>query len=304
MFMALAPYFAMSISAWSLLAFTDFGFECLLLYHGSVIFIICLYMCKNSEFFGVSVFAQPSFLDNVVIPIVITGFYYLLTSASPHLIAASPMELGPRIFSCLIMWNFVVNGVMIYFGLTSLENHLFLDVTNGLIGYFTATFMMAIGLCLFFGNVKDTFKASLFWRRKSGQKQMAERWEDTKVWEQALCCKDHERFYIIMVLHPLYLPFDLIVPWLCEDLVRKYENKESERPEWLNDGKFIKRMVTIFSWRGKNEEEVNNALHRLFGGCGGGLEMGVDRQLTYIKKNNSLVGRISGMGSKNEVEPI
>ena len=76
------------------------------------------------------------------------------------------------------------------------------------------------------------------------------------------------------------MPFDELVPWLCEDLIAKYENEEAERPEWLDKDKFVKRIVTIFRWHGKDEEKVGEALFKLFGTSGSALEGGANGQLS------------------------
>lgn len=35
-------------------------------------------------------------------------------------------------------------------------------------------------------------------------------------------------------VHPTYLPFDMMTPWLCERLVVKYEDKSMKMPEFMN----------------------------------------------------------------------
>lgn len=81
--------------------------------------------------------------------------------------------------------------------------------------------------------------------------------------------------------------------WISENLVTKYENKTAERPEWMvgkNEGKFIKRIVVLYEWRGDYVNGVNGALARLFGRNGEDLELGVEGQLTFIKGKKSVRG--------------
>ena len=61
----------------------------------------------------------------------------------------------------------------------------------------------------------EGFDISLFWRRKSGKQHARNCWVDKKVWEKAYKTKDDERYKgWIECIHPTYLPFDEILPWL------------------------------------------------------------------------------------------
>ena len=90
--------------------------------------------------------------------------------------------------------------------------------------------------------------------------------------------------------------------WL-ENMAAKYEDKTMKRPEWMmageNEDKFIKRIVTIYKWKGSNEEEVNEALNKIFGKSGADLEVGIEGQMTFIKKKASKLKLRS-----TKVEPI
>ena len=87
-----------------------------------------------------------------------------------------------------------------------------------------------------------------------------------------------------------------------------------ERPEWLEGDKFVKRIVTIYKWYGKDQDRADEPLVKLFGRSGKDLEVGVNGQLSYIKKQKStlLSGGLSGLlgggsegagGKGNKVEP-
>ena len=102
--------------------------------------------------------------------------------------------------------------------------------------------------------------------------------------------------------HPTYLPFDEMTKWL-ENLAAKYEDKSIKRPEWMmageNEDKFIKRIAAIYEWKGSNEDKANEALTKLFGKSGADLEVGIEGQITFIKKNTSK----NVLRSRSKVEP-
>ena len=112
--------------------------------------------------------------------------------------------------------------------------------------------------------------------------------------------------------HPAYLPFDAMTPWICKKLVEKYKDESMERPTWMNkrvkgdknitnEAKFIKRIVSIYTWKGDHEDEVNEALSKFFGRNGEDLEMGADGlSLTFIKSKKS---RRTLRSALRQVEP-
>lgn len=81
-----------------------------------------------------------------------------------------------------------------------------------------------------------------------------------------------EKHYLDLATGMTGLPFGEITPWICEGLVAKHEGKEeSERPEWMaceNEDAFIKRIVELYLWHGKDMDGVNAALSKLFGKSG------------------------------------
>ena len=230
------------------------------------------------------------------------------------IIAAAPMELSPSVFEKQLITNSLANGVMIFVGLGALKKRPFLTVTNGMVAYGVALLSMAGGLSLFFKNVDEGFDVSLFWRWKSGKEHARECWVDTNIWEKEYKTKDEERYKgWVAGIHPTYLPLDTIAHWL-EDLATKYEDEQVEKPEWLDNGVFVKRITTIFRWYGKDQERADKALVKLFGRSGKVLEVGVNGQLSYINKSEisallsrslkSLLGGGSEGGEKaNKVEP-
>ena len=272
-----------------------------------------------------------------VVPLLAWLFFYILLCASPMLIAVFPFEFGPRLFSSLVIWSSLANGVMIFVGLGALKNHPYLTMMNGMAAYGVALLIMVIGANLFFGNMREGFEVSLFWRRRSGEAHVRSNWHDD-IWSKSrfktkddevsgeersdemrsLCLRDidvriHNSAAVFNVIniffsatlcssqiyhawirttHPCYLPFDLVVVWV-EDLVDKYsEVGEEQRPEWLDDDAFVKRIATIFRWWGDKQdmEKVDHALQKLCGGRSGvDLEVGRHGRLTFKKKRASTV---------------
>ena len=66
------------------------------------------------------------------------------------------------------------------------------------------------------------------------------------------------------------------------------------------EGKSIKRIAEIYEWHGKDAEEVNEALEKLFERNGKILERGMDGQMTFIKRKGSKIslGKWGGEGGK------
>ncbi|GMH78561.1 hypothetical protein TL16_g07852 [Triparma laevis f. inornata] len=119
------------------------------------------------------------------------------------------------------------------------------------------------------------------------------------MWRRKRQIKDEERWELLDC-HSTYIPFDVVTPWICEELVSKYDDKSVKRPDWMSGkgrkSKCIKRIAAIYTWYVKDEEEVNYALNTQFEKCGKNFEEGrADglSSLTYIKsKKKKYVGRI------------
>lgn len=102
--------------------------------------------------------------------------------------------------------------------------------------------------------------------------------------------KDDEHWSYIETVHPTYIPFEVVTPWICEYLVETYESEGVKRPEWMNaknDEVCIKRIIEIYTWYRKDVDDVNAALEKLFKNSGADLEKGVDAQVTFIKNKTS-----------------
>ena len=98
----------------------------------------------EGEPFGFAVVTHPSIFNKSYIgPFIFWSFYYLLNCASPLLIAATPVELGAGIFLSLIVWSSLANCVVIFVRLGVLENHPYLNTTNGMAVYGGAMLLMA-----------------------------------------------------------------------------------------------------------------------------------------------------------------
>ncbi|GMI02539.1 hypothetical protein TrLO_g8526 [Triparma laevis f. longispina] len=257
--------------------------------------LIFAYMGWKGELFGFSVLSHPSAFNNYVFPFIAWSFYYLLVCAAPMSIAACPMELGPEIFSTLIVWRLLTNGGFIYLALDELEESHYLDRGIGMQAYVASMLLAAFGLFLFIRNCDENFDRKLYLKPKSGKEHARECWKDEKPWIKGHLDKDDDVWAWVGGIHPTYLPFDMVTVWICEKLVGKYGEfgpllpAPMERPKWMTgeeEEKFIMRIVALYEWHGKDIEEVNRALKKLFGRDGDDLELGIKGQLTFIKKKD------------------
>ncbi|GMH64401.1 hypothetical protein TrLO_g8290 [Triparma laevis f. longispina] len=190
-----------------------------------------------------------------------------------------------------MVWRLLSNKGIVYVALGELaKKEHYLSLTTGMAGYGISLGLEAVGFATFFMNCDPNFDRSLFWRPKSGQQHARDAFNDVKIREKGCKTKDDEHWGWIGFIHPTYLPFDCMTPWVCERLVEKYEDKSVGRPEWMNEENedtFIKRIAEIYTWKGSHGEEVNKALNKLFGKSGADLEVGLDGQVTFIKSPNS-----------------
>lgn len=222
-----------------------------------------------------------------VVPFLFWAWYHVLVSAAPILVTAAPNHLGPEVFAGTIVWRLLTNGGIIYLALGELGEKHYLSLGTG---YGISLGLAVVGLGFFFMNCDPKFDKSLFWKVKHGRQHMGDCWKDEKIWKKTILKKETERWMTVKRKHATYLPFELITPWICEELVGKYEGGGVERPEWMSgkeEAKFIKRITVIFWWYGKDVEEVNEALNKLFERSGEDLEKGADGQATFIKSKRS-----------------
>ena len=271
---------------------------------------VCAYMGYKGELFGVSVIGKPSTRNNYILPFLTSALHYLLTCAVPLVFASSTAELGPQLFARILVYRLLTNGGIIYIALGELGGTHYIDLTSGMAAYGISLGLAAIGLALFLMNCDKNFDRSLFWRPMSGKQNVRDRWKDENIWSKDALTKNDDIWIWAGRLHPTYIPFDTLTPWICERLVEDYKDKSVERPKWIagkiSEDKFIKRMAQIYEWHGNDAEteEVNEALEKLFGRSGRDL-MGVDGQLTFIKikspkskKTSRSVGKESGGAAK------
>ena len=144
MFVFLAAYFGVFVFASSLLVAVKNDALLLFAYHAFNFIMLCALMAQKGN--CLSVVAHPSTFNNYIGPFIIWSFYYLLTCAAPMLIVAVPCEFGSGIFSSLIVWSSLANGVMIFIGLAIIENHPYLTTTNGVAACGVTLVLMACGL--------------------------------------------------------------------------------------------------------------------------------------------------------------
>ncbi|GMH88430.1 hypothetical protein TL16_g11155 [Triparma laevis f. inornata] len=289
MFVFNACYFAQFVFAMSLFSLAFKSVLPLFMLLGVEVFIMCAYIFWwKGELFGYAMAGHPSPASNYFIPITGYIFYYILACAVPLLITAAPCELGAEVFASILIWRLLTSGGVIYIALGELGEDHWLSITNGMIGYGISLALAAVGLTMFLMNCDKNFDRSLFWRPKSGREHERDFWRDPKCWKRKSTSKEEERWQVLRKRHPLYLPFDEITLWVCEHLVELYEDRRAPRPDWMAAGEkekaFVKRIVTLYKWKGTDEEEVNKALGKLFGKSGNDLEIGPNRQLTFIKK--------------------
>lgn len=258
---------------------------------GAELCAICAYMGLKGELFGWAMLSKPSIFNNYIGPFLFWACYHLLVSAVPMLIGAAPMELGPEVFAGIMVWRFLTYGGIVYISLVELEEkEHYLSLATGMMGYWANLGLAAVGLVMFLMSCDENFDRSLFWRPKSGKRHLRDCWNDKAVREKARKTKSDERWGLVAYTHPTYIPFDVVTPWLCEELVEKYEDKSVGRPEWMNsenNGKFIKCIAKIYKCKGSDKEEVDKALVKLFGRNGADLEEGVEGQLTFIPSKKS-----------------
>ncbi|GMH84660.1 hypothetical protein TL16_g09988 [Triparma laevis f. inornata] len=287
MFLFILCYFSQFI--WSMSLFGEYGEvwrqgRACFFFIGIEYLVVCAYMGRKGEAFGVSVVSHPLSRRDHVLPFILWGLYYLLVCAAPMLIAAAPCELGPEVFSSVIVWRLFTNGILTFIALQRLPASHYLTVQTGMLMYWFCLIGALLGLAIFFRNCNKNFTISTFWKPISAKKHVKRIWRDPRVWEKAYMTKDEEIWGWVWKIHPTYLPFDALTTWLCEDLVNKYggwggEEGGLERPDYLS-GKFVTRMYTIYLWRKDLDEEearrVDSALNILFGREGGkrGIEWG------------------------------
>ncbi|GMH58934.1 hypothetical protein TL16_g02721 [Triparma laevis f. inornata] len=290
MFLFVAYYFSHFVFAMSLFA-QAFGSRSRVFSLLGVEFCaICAYMGWKGKLFGNALLAKPSTFTNYILPFICWAVWCMLVSAAPMLIASFPLELGPEMFAGTMIWRLLTNGGIIYVAFGVLREEHYLSLTTGMAGYGVSLGLATAGLAIFFRNCEPTFDWRLFWRPKSGRQHVRDILRSKKIWAKAHKTKDDESWDWIGFIYPTYLPFDFMTPWMCEDLVEKYEEEGVTRPDWMNNEKkdeFIKRIVTIYEWKGAYEEEIGEALVKLFGKSCVDLEKGVEGQLTFIKSKKS-----------------
>ncbi|GMH56646.1 hypothetical protein TrLO_g14360 [Triparma laevis f. longispina] len=215
-----ACYFSQFVFAMSLLGQASSSGTPLFILIGVEFSSICLYMWRKGELFGHSMLSNPATINNCVFPFFFWAWYYMLSCAVPMLIAANPTELGPEVFAGIMVWRLLTNGGVIYLALGCLgENGYYLSLTTGMTVYFFSLGLAGLGLVLFFLNCDTSFDKSLFWRPKSGKQATREKWSDEQPWKRGIQDKDEERWATLMRYHPIYLPFEMVTPWICEDLL-------------------------------------------------------------------------------------
>eukprot|EP00519_Triparma_laevis_P006687 CAMPEP_0182510772 /NCGR_PEP_ID=MMETSP1321-20130603/29345_1 /TAXON_ID=91990 /ORGANISM="Bolidomonas sp., Strain RCC1657" /LENGTH=287 /DNA_ID=CAMNT_0024717303 /DNA_START=24 /DNA_END=883 /DNA_ORIENTATION=+ len=239
-------------------------------------------MAHKKEVFGISVISYPMPWMDHIVPFILWAAYYLLVCAAPMLIAAAPCELGPEIFSFVIVWRFISNGVLTYIAMGNLDRgHYLTQSFDGMHFYWFTLVGAFLGLTIFFKNCHKDFSISTFWMPVRGKEHVSRIWRDLNVWEKAYCYKGEEIWGWVSKMHPVYLPFDDMTAWLCEDLVAKYghggggclggneSGVEIERADFLTS-EFVTRIYTIYSWKKDLDEDVamkvDAALKALFGG--------------------------------------
>ncbi|GMH71523.1 hypothetical protein TrLO_g9081 [Triparma laevis f. longispina] len=257
--------------------------------------IVCTYKGWKGELFGFALVSKPSPFNDYILPFIVWAFEYLLVSAVPMMITAAPCELGPEVFAGTVVWRLLTNTGIVYIALGALaKKEHYLSLTTGMTGYGASLGVVVVGLAMFLMSCDTNFDRSLFWKAKSGKQHVRECWRSETIWTTKRKSKDAEIWGWFAHIHPIFFPFDLLTPWICEELFEKYGNEGVERPEWMNEennGKFIKRVVEIYIWKGGVVgAKVDVALAKLFGRNGADLEAGVDGKLSFIQSKKSRKG--------------
>ncbi|GMH79516.1 hypothetical protein TL16_g08174 [Triparma laevis f. inornata] len=194
-----------------------------------------------------------------------------------------------------MVWRLLTNTGIVYIALGALaKKEHYLSLTTGMTGYGASLGVVVVGLAMFLMSCDTNFDRSLFWKAKSGKQHVRECWRSETIWTTKRKSKDAEIWRWFAHIHPIFFPFGLLTPWICEELFEKYGNEGVERPEWMNEennGKFIKRVVEIYIWKGGVVgAKVDVALAKLFGRNGADLEAGVDGKLSFIQSKKSRKG--------------
>lgn len=204
-------------------------------------------------------------MNNYIVPPLILCLYYLLACVAPVMISATPIQLGPEVFSGIITWRLLTNWVVILLSLRALEGEEFLvTVRCGMELHAYSMVGVAVGLGLFLKFSDKDFDVRLLWRKMTGRMQIKNCWQDDKIWAPDFETKEHEQWYLVSLFHPQYLPFDEVTS-LLDSLAEKYgdgdaeSRGEIERPSWLvreqQEAAFIDRIVCIYEWKGVHWEE-------------------------------------------------
>ncbi|GMH96280.1 hypothetical protein TrVE_jg3705 [Triparma verrucosa] len=306
MFIAMLSYFCQFVLtiALVLLSAPPYRNMFLLLIAFELLTIYC-YKASDRELFGVAVIGHPSFANSYLIPIFVTTLFYVLACLCPVMISASPLQLGPRPFSGIILWRLLTNGIVIFFILEVIDTEIILSTSFVMELYAYTMAGVAVGLWMFLSNCDKDFDVKLLFQKKSGKEQISDCWQDDKIWSFPDCIsKEHERWYLVNLVHPLYLPFE-DVTLLIENLAKKYEDRSVERPKWLGydidereAAEFIDRIKCIYEFKGVDGAEgdiIDNSLNRLFGdGAHGGYMAKARTGEKYKRKETSIKRKVLG----------
>eukprot|EP00620_Florenciella_sp_RCC1587_P004656 CAMPEP_0182601048 /NCGR_PEP_ID=MMETSP1324-20130603/91289_1 /TAXON_ID=236786 /ORGANISM="Florenciella sp., Strain RCC1587" /LENGTH=832 /DNA_ID=CAMNT_0024818957 /DNA_START=193 /DNA_END=2691 /DNA_ORIENTATION=+ len=254
---------ALFLSSWaflsSYLACTVFAFGCLLVTQPWWVFVGLA--AAEVLAFGAFKAAQGEFTasmnhsNDLVVDWVGLIAYYILTSSVPIFQLRYPSEIGPRAFSGLIGYRLVANTAIVYLTATSFdildkavttEQALFMYG----IAFGVAVVSLAATLCSMEPAYRHTFVGS-----KTGKQYWREFWL-TDVLHDSNESMDKQREGIMSILHPLYTPLDLAVPWILEkaaEVEQAQSNAESSEatfvvPRWLSKHHCDRQMANIKFW--------------------------------------------------------
>ena len=261
---------------------------------GTEIASTLLYKAYQGELFGYLMIKKPGFLNSLV-GVLLTAIYVILTSTAPLIASSNPNELGPHVFTSILLWRLVSSPVILYYSSIKIakEGSSWLTTRACLSSYFFAMIGCVFGLWLFLANLDEDFDISMFWKPKSGKQFIGECFTDVRLNYKISKNKDDDKWVFVGSKHPLYVPKNLVCDFV-EEIAIKFEKKvgeggkevvnepeekgisksekkkniveEKERPEWLTEEVFGMRIVEVFKYYGDKDmiSKTNAFLDRLF----------------------------------------
>ena len=219
---------------------------------------VCGVMHSKDELFGYAVTQRASFVNDYVFGPLAAFLYYILTSSCPFLIAVAPCELGPSLFSGIILSRMVINCFCCFYAafflgsVKSWVSHEFITTW-----YFSSLALTVFGIVTWAANTSTDFELSTFIKPMSGKDYIRSSMADKQCWVFSRNDKDEEIFFWAF-MHPRYAPINAFGTWLESLATRFCLESGTEKPAWLleNGEKLRKRMVYLATFHAKRDGDA------------------------------------------------